>query len=356
MHHDSVSTMRAGLLPALVVALLALACVPDQADGDAGDGAQSVFRARQPLMGTFFDIQVVAADSTRAEAAIQAAFLEVARVEELISEWRESSEISQVNANAGREPVVVGPDLFSVVERSLWVSELTGGAFDITFGACGRVWSFREARIPGQEELESCLERVDYRRLRLDRDSSSIGLPTEGMCIGIGGIGKGYGVDRAVAVLESHGFSDYIVDGGGDVRLRGANLGRSWSVGIAHPRRRGELYGRLSMDRGAVVTSGDYERFFERDGEIYHHILDPATGRPASRSVAVTVIAPTALDADALATGLFVLGPEKGIELAEGLAGVEALFFSPDLSVRRSSGFPAVEVGSGPGRGLSRVP
>jgi thiamine biosynthesis lipoprotein len=296
------------------------------------------------LMGTFFDIQVVGDDPARAEAAVGEAFAEIARVEGLLSEWRESSEISEVNRNAGRRPVTVGPELYGVVERSVRISDLTGGAFDITFAACGGLWSFRDARVPSPEEIERCLERVDYRALRLDRESSTIHLPSEGMRIGIGGIGKGYGVDRAAELLEARGFFDYIVDGGGDVRLRGANVGRAWRVGIAHPRRRGELYGRLDADRGAVVTSGDYERYFERDGRLYHHILDPATGRPASASVAVTVIAPTALDADALATGLFVLGPEAGIALVERLEGVDALFFAPDLTVRRSSGFPEISI------------
>jgi len=296
------------------------------------------------LMGTFFDIQVVGEDEASASAAIEDAFAEVARVERLISEWKEDSEISALNRSAGQGPLTVGPDLYAVVERSVRVSDLTGGAFDITFAACGGLWSFREARVPSSGELEPCLELVDYRLLQLDREASSIRLPRRGMRIGVGGIGKGYGVDRAAELLEARGFLDYIVDGGGDVRLRGANAGRPWRVGIAHPRRRGELYGRLLGDRGAIVTSGDYERYFEADGRLYHHILDPATGRPASRSVAVTVVAGSALEADALATGLFVLGPDEGLALVERLEGVEALFFAPDLTVLRSSGFPEVEV------------
>jgi thiamine biosynthesis lipoprotein len=329
----------------LLLACLPLpACSPGPATEEPGSDARRVFRARQPLMGTFFDIQVVGEDEDRARSAIAEAFAEIARVEELLSEWRESSQISEVNRNAGRGPVVVGPELYTVIERSIRISELTGGAFDVTFAACGGLWSFREGRVPAAEQIEACLDHVGYGRLRLDPGASSIELPAEGMRIGIGGIGKGFGVDRAAELLESHGFSDYIVDGGGDVRLSGATVGRPWRVGIAHPRRRGELYGRIEANRGAVVTSGDYERYFERDGRLYHHILDPATGRPATRSVAVTVMAPTALEADALATGLFVLGPDEGTALVERLDGVEALFFAPGLAVRRSSGFPEVEV------------
>jgi len=342
MARDRASRIPAAV-PALLGLFLALGCGPGPAEGEPAAGERRDFRARQMMMGTFFDIQVVGEDEARATAAMDDAFAEIARVEELLSEWRDTSEISEVNRSAGRRPVVVGPELYTVVERSVWASELTGGAFDVTFAACGGLWSFRDARVPGDDELAACLGLVGYRNIRLDGEASTIYLPREGMRIGIGGIGKGYGVDRAAELLEARGFSDYIVDGGGDVRLSGGNVHRPWRVGIAHPRRRGELYGRLTADRGAIVTSGDYEKYFEKDGVLYHHILDPATGQPARRSVAVTVIAPTALDADALATGLFVLGPSEGLALVERLDGVEALFFAPDLTVRRSSGFPDVE-------------
>lgn len=342
-------------LASLLLLLAGPACGTGPADGQPAAEERRDFRARQMLMGTFFDIQVVAEGEARATAAMDEAFAEIARVEGLLSEWRETSEISEVNRNAGRRPVVVGPELYDVVERSVWASELTGGAFDVTFAACGGLWSFRDARVPGEGELAACLDLVDYRDLRLGRHASTIYLPREGMRIGIGGIGKGYGVDRAAELLEARGFSDYIVDGGGDVRLSGGNVHRPWRVGIAHPRRRGELYGRLTANHGAIVTSGDYEQHFEKDGVVYHHILDPATGQPARQSVAVTVIAPTALDADALATGLFVLGPSAGLALVERLDGVEALFFAPDLTVRRSSGFPAVERTPDPGRGSPTV-
>ena len=294
-------------------------------------------------MGTRFHIQLVTGDDAAANAALDAAFAEVDRVEALLSEWRESSEISAVNRAAGGSPVPVGPELFFVVERSVHFSEVTGGAFDISFAGCGRLWSFREPRIPDAATLRDCLESVGYRGIELDRERSTLRLASSDTRIGIAGIGKGYGVDRAAEVLEAHGFTDYIIDGGGDIRLRGSRIDRPWSVGIAHPRRPGTLFGRLRLDRGSIVTSGDYQRSFERDGEVYHHILDPSTGLPARLSIAVTVIAGNATDADALATGLFVLGPERGIELVEGLAGVEALIIGPEMSVHRSSSFPDTE-------------
>jgi thiamine biosynthesis lipoprotein len=344
----SSEAVRRGALPAacclLLLALLAPGCGPGTESYPASEssvaGEPRTHRARQMLMGTAFDIQIVGREEAAVQRAMQAAFAEVARVEEPLSEWRETSEISEVNRQAGRGAVTVGPELYAVVERSIRISDLTGGAFDITFAGCGGLWSFREARIPADEALAACLERVDYHRIRLDPERSTLLLPEPGMRIGIAGIGKGYGVDRAAKVIEEHGFADYIVDGGGDIRLKGAKPGGPWKVGIRHPRRSEELFATLTVEAGAIVTSGDYFQFFERDGKRYHHILDPTTGRPARRAVAVTVIAPTAMDADALATGLFVLGPERGLALADAMDGVEALFFGPDLEVRRSDGFP----------------
>jgi thiamine biosynthesis lipoprotein len=323
---------------------LLLAVATAGCTGPGGSASQArLVEAERLQMGTRFHIQVVATDGAAAERALDAAFAEVDRLEALLSEWRESSEISAVNRAAGGEPVPVGRELFELVERSIHLSERTGGAFDITFAACGRLWSFREPRLPDADALRACLQHVDYRGIELDPERSTVRLPSSGARIGISAIGKGYGVDRAAAELERRGIEHYIVDGGGDIRLRGRRIDRPWSVGIAHPRAPGSLLGRVRLERGAIVTSGDYQRSFERDGEIYHHILDPATGMPARRSVAVTVLAPTAADADALATGLFVLGPDRGLELVEQLPGVEALLVGPDISLHRSTGFPELD-------------
>ncbi len=292
-------------------------------------------------MGTAFEIQVVTTDPRAGAAAIEAALDEVARVEELLSEWKPTSQISAVNLAAGGTAVVaVGAELYEVVERALEISELTAGAFDITYAACGHLWSFRDSRIPTDAELQACLPSVDYRRVELVTAGRGIRLPDAAMKIGISGIGKGYGVDRAAALLESRGIKDYTVDGGGDLRVRGRNEAGPWRIGIADPRRPGTLARTLELDAGAVVTSGDYVLFFDQDGRRYHHILDPRTGRPAKRSIAVTVIATSATDADALATGLFVLGPQRGLELVEKLSGIEALITDPDLVEHASSGFP----------------
>jgi thiamine biosynthesis lipoprotein len=296
------------------------------------------------LIGTRFRIDVIALDEGRGETAIAAAFAEIDRLEEALSNWSESSQITAVNRAAGSAPVVVGHDLMTVLDRARSVSELTGGAFDITFASCDGLWSVRDRRVPTQREITACLPHVDYRRVVLDRQRSAVHIPDAAMRIGLAGLAKGYRVDRAALVIERYGITDYVVDGGGDMRLAVSPEGKPWRIHVDHPRLERPL-GAVALSRGAIATSGDYQWYFERDGVRYHHIIDPATGRPARRSTSATVVAETALEADALATGLFVMGPEGGIALAERLAGVEALIIGPDLSIHATSGFPRLVTG-----------
>jgi len=332
----------AAVVGASLGVLMAAGCLFERAGRPmpAGADARQRMRAERALAGTLFQIDIVAGDAARAQAAVEAAFRTAEREAAVLSEYRETSEVSAVNRAAGIAAVEVSPETIAVVARARHFSELTGGAFDITCAACARLWSVRAQRIPGDESVAACLEHVGYRDLVTDPGRSTVFLRRRGMRIGLGGIAKGYLVDRAFEVLRDMGMTDFVVNGGGDLRLLGRNGGRPWEVGIAHPRDPGALVGRLHLEKGAVATSGDYFRFFERDGVRYHHILDPATGMPARRSVAVTVIADNAMDADALATGLFVMGPEKGLELVERLPGIAALIIGPDLRPHASRHFP----------------
>lgn len=333
----------AGALLALgIVAAGGAGCGGPVAEASRPSASKVVVTVERELMKTRFRIDVVVDSEPVGRAAIDAALAEVARSEEVLSNWSETSQISEVNRHAGVQPVVVSDELMAVLDRALAVSRWTDGAFDITFASCGGLWSVRERRIPPDDAIRACLEHVDYRRVALDSASSSVFVSDARTQLGIAGLAKGYRVDRAAAVLERAGIHDYVVDGGGDMRVSGGPHGGTWQITIAHPRRAAPALGVLSLEAGAVATSGDYQWFFEHDGVRYHHILDPATGRPASRAVAATVIAPTAMDADALATGLFVMGPAAGIALAERLDGVEALLVGPDLSVHATSGFPAL--------------
>lgn len=335
----AVAAAGCGLRPAEVPPDAAVTC--EDLTADRPDGAPRHLRLERQLMGTSFAIRAVVSDPDQGCAAMGAALDEVARQEALFSEWRESSDISAVNRAAGRTAVEVAREVFGLIDRSRALSRATDGAFDLTFAACGRFWSIRERRIPDEASLAACLPDVGIEQVRLDSRQPSVYLPRPGMRLGVGAIAKGYGVDRAADVLVARGVTRFIVDGGGDLRVQGNDVDGPWTVRIAHPRDPGRVLRTLRLSQGAIVTSGDYLRYFERGGVRYHHILDPATGQPARRTVAITVIAPTATDADALATGLFVMGPDRGLVALGVLPGVEALFVGPDLSIRTSPGFPA---------------
>jgi thiamine biosynthesis lipoprotein len=309
-------------------------------DRERTDDGRVLVKAERSLMGTRFRIDVIVADADRGESAIAAAFAEIDSLDEALSNWSESSQISAVNRAAGSSPMVVGHGLMTVLDRALSISGLTDGAFDITFASCDGLWSVRERRVPTDEEIAACLPHVDYRLVALNQQMSAVYLADAEMQIGIAGLAKGYRVDRAAQVLERNGIADYVVDGGGDMRVASSAAAKPWEIDVEDPRRIGQSLGVVALSAGAIATSGDYQWYFERDGIRYHHIIDPATGYPARRSTSATVIADTALDADALATGLFVMGPEEGIALAEQLSGVEALIIDPDLSVHATTGFP----------------
>jgi len=295
------------------------------------------------LMATLFRIDVIVDDSELGREAIDAAFTEIEKAEGLLSNWDERSQISELNHSAGTGPVTVSNELLAVLQRAFEVAELTNGAFDISFASCGGLWSIRDRRIPSDEELVSCLAHVDYRKVALDFERSAVYITDPETRLGIAGLAKGYRVDSAAGVLLERGITDFVVDGGGDMRVSTGSSGPSWPINVAHPRRDVPL-GTLGVASGAIATSGDYEWYFEAEGVRYHHILDPATGQPARRSTSATVIAPSAVEADALATGLFVMGPKEGLALAERLPGVEALLIAPDLTVHTTSGFPPVVV------------
>ncbi len=335
----------AGAIPAAVaVGVLALfgACTgcTNSADcSDSHDEHRRIVSESRALMGTQFLIEVVTENRDGALRAIRAAYAEIIRCEEILSNWSDTSQISAVNRAAGTAPVTVSTDLLNVVERALSIAALTGGAFDPTFAACGHLWSVREQRVPTDAEITACLPLVDYRRVALDLDTSAVFLPDSGMQLGLAGLAKGYRLDRAAEVLERRGFGDFMIDGGGDIRLS-SKEGPPWTIRIAHPRKANEALGAVRLEGGAIATSGDYQWYFERNGARYHHILDPTNGTPARRALAATVIAPTGVEADALATGLFVMGPVRALALVEALPDVEALLIAPDFTRHISSNFP----------------
>ena len=331
--------------------LLTILCLGLPARANAPSPAPIPLERREhDAMGTVFTLTV--ADALPPEVldvAAAEAFAEIDRIEALISEWQPDSEISRINAAAGKGPVVVSPETFECVSRGLEVSRATGGAFDLTWAAFRGVWKFGPDApkvIPDKAVIDAARARVGWRQVRLDPRTRSIELKRPGMALGMGGIGQGYGVAKASEKLRARGLRRFILDGGGDLYLEGEKApGIPWTVGVQHPRDRARLTAEVRAANQSIITSGDYERFFELDGRRYHHIIDLRTGYPAQKSVSATVFATDPTLADAFATGCFVLGPKDCLRAARKLKGVKAAVFAPDGRIHASPGvrdrFPA---------------
>ena len=291
-------------------------------------------------MGSDFEITAVHSRQELAREAIEAAWVEIDRIEAMISSWQENSETSAINRNAGIRPVRVSSELFRLIRRAVKVSELTAGAFDITFAGVGDLWDFKasEPEVTSPEAIADALRYVGYRKIHLDPENQTVFLEDRGARIGFGAIGKGFAANRAALVLKEHGIRSGLVSAGGDLVAFGRREdGAPWDIAIAHPRDRSRVLARVPLTEQAVVTSGDYEKFFVVGGRRYSHIIDPRTGWPASGLQAVTVICPDAEMADALATAAFVLGPEDGLALIDRMQGVEALFVTRTGELRSTS-------------------
>ena len=319
---------RAKALPAVLAAVLAVLT--------AGCGRRAAeWKETRTLMGTLVSVTAVAGAEDVARAAVEAAFGAVARVEGLMSLHDEASELSLVNAGVGEGLVAVSAETFSVLEAALGYCEASGGAFDVTVGPLVRAWGFYrsgEAGVPPEVAIAALLPSVGWETVKLEPESRAVSFAREGMEIDLGAIAKGYAADVAAEAALAAGARAVLVDAGGDIRCAGLTAqGCPWRIGVQHPRRRGELVGVLEITDRAVTTSGDYERFFVYDGVRYAHIIDPRTGWPVANGVeSVTVLAPTAMQADALSTSLFVLGPVEGLALAGEYPGVSALIMTAD--------------------------
>jgi thiamine biosynthesis lipoprotein len=296
---------------------------------------------QRAAMGT--TVQVVAHTNAgnrkeQVEDAIALAFDEIERLEAMLSAWRPSSDIGRINLAEGR-PVGVQAETLAVLERSLWASRISDGAFDITFEVMNDVWRFGDAeekspRVPSDDEVAKRRKLIDYRRVQIDHVDRTVCVPS-GMRIGLGGIGKGYIVDRAADVLRDNGVDSFFVQAGGDLLGVGHKpSGDPWTSGVQDPRGpRGSFFAVLGFSDHAFSTAGDYARAFFVDGRRYHHIIDPRTGYPASACRSVTVWAPDATTADALDDAVFVLGPEAGLALVEKTPGVGAVIVDAENRV-----------------------
>lgn len=279
-------------------------------------------------MGSRFDITVVAKDSTEANKYIDTAVCEITRIEKLISSWDAKSQTSKINKNAGIKPVVVNKELFSLIQRSLGISKLTDGAFDISYASMDRIWKFDGSmkQKPSKEEIRNSVNKVGYENIILDDSNNSVFLKLKGMKIGFGAIGKGYAADKAKALLIEKGVVSGIINASGDMNTWGKQTnGEEWQIAITNPMDKAKAFALLPIKEGAVVTSGSYEKYINFDGVRYSHIINPRTGYPSIGIISVTVFAPKAELADALATSVFVMGKEVGLNRINQLPNVECI-------------------------------
>jgi len=292
----------------------------------------------QAIMGTRCVVELWSDDRAKGEAAIEAVFAEFRRIDALMSTYKPESELSQVNADAARAPVRISRELYELLATSIEYSKLTRGAFDVTYASVGYLYDYRAHVHPDEQAIAAALPGIDYRHIELLPESNSVRFRRPGVRIDLGGIAKGHAVDRGIDVLRQLGVERAMVNAGGDTRIIGDRLGRPWVVGIRHPDDENRIVLRIPLTDAALSTSGDYERFFEEDGVRYHHILDPRTGKSASKLRSVTIIAPTATRTDALTKSVFVLGAADGIAFIDTLEDVDAIAVTPEGKVLYSKG------------------
>ena len=292
----------------------------------------------EAIMGTRIAVELWADDPAMGQALIGRVMDEMRRVDELMSTYKPTSQVSLINSRAAEAPVSVDADLFGLLETALDYSRISEGAFDITYASVGYLYDYRRHIKPTDEAIAAALPAVDYRHVLLDPKAHSVRFSRPGVRIDLGGIAKGWAVDRSIELLRDAGVQRAFVTAGGDTRIIGDRFGQPWMVGIRDPRAEDKVVVRVPLVDAALSTSGDYERFFEADGVRYHHILSPATGRSASAVRSVTIIGPTATRTDGLSKTIFVLGIERGMEVLDRAGDVDAIAIDRDGRVYYSKG------------------
>jgi thiamine biosynthesis lipoprotein len=307
----------------------------------AGARAEWVERSVDGTMGTRIHVELWAGTRAAGEADIDAVMREMRRIDFAMSTYKPTSEVSRVNARAARAPLRISRELFDLLGTAVEYSRITEGAFDITYASVGFMYDFHRRLKPTEAQIEAALPAVNYRNLELDPKRRTIHFTRDGVRIDLGGIAKGYAVDRGIAILQARGIRHALVSAGGDSRIIGDRFGKPWIVGIRHPDHKEQVIARIPLVDTAISTSGDYERYFDENGVRYHHIIDPATGRPASKVRSATILAPTATRTDGLSKTAFVLGPEAALQIYDGLEDVDAILVAPDGRVLYSKGLEA---------------
>jgi len=301
--------------------------------------SQQAFHQKLKLMGSRFDITVVVSDSVSAANYIQIAIDEIESIERIISSWDKNSETSKINKNAGVKPVNVSAGLFQLIKRSLVISKLTDGAFDISYATMDKIWKFDGSmvEIPSKKLIKNAIEKVGFQNIILNEEKQTVFLKLKGMKIGFGAIGKGYAADKAKELLISKGVNAGIINASGDMSTWGKQPdGSEWTIALTNPMNKQQAFALLPISNKAVVTSGDYEKYVTFNGKRYSHIINPKTGYPASGIISVTVLATSAELADALATSVFVMGIEIGINRINQIPNVECIIINDKGNIYKS--------------------
>ena len=296
------------------------------------------FKHSESAMGTPINVELWSRSEQQAKTCTQKVMLEMRRIDALMSPYKPESELAVVNAKASHEAVKIGEELFRLIERSIDLSRLSEGAFDITFASIGYRYDYRKSQRPSDQEIKTQLDRINYRHIILNKENSTIRFAKQGVRIDLGGIAKGYAVDNGIGILKDCGIKRALISAGGDSRIMGDRKGRPWMTGIRDPRNKDKSVIVIPLSDTAVSTSGDYERYFIKDGVRHHHILSPSTGKSVNSTRSVTVLGQDAITTDGLSTTLFVLGAVKGLALAERLEGIDAVIIDATGKIHYSSG------------------
>lgn len=321
------STLRVRWL----LSLLTMALLPVVASAQWQQQADDV-------MGTRVRAEVWHAEQRVRSDALAAVFAEMRRIDETYSPYREASELSRLNRDGPKGWVSVAPEFMALLRRSAQMSRLTDGAFDVTYASVGRYYDYRGRIAPDAATIERAVAAIDYRHVALDEAGGRVRFLHPATYVDLGGIAKGYAVDRAIDIVQGYGIAQASISAGGDSRILGDRRGEPWVVGVRHPRRAGHYAVKLPLADTAVSTSGDYERFFDVDGERFHHILDPGSGRSAQGALSVTILGAEATMTDALSTSVFVLGAKAGIALIDRLPQIDAIVIDAAGRMHYSAG------------------
>lgn len=303
--------------------------------------AQAEYKKKVSLLGSPFEITVVAKDSSQGNFFIDLAIAEVKRIENQISDWIPTTPISMVNKNAGIQAVKVDSEVYELVARAIKISEITEGAFDISYASMDKIWKFDGSMktMPTEEAIKKSVAKIGYKNIILNPKDQSIFLKLEGMKLGLGGIGQGYIADKVKDKLVANGCVSGIVNVSGDINAWGKQSNQKpWTVGIVNPINKNKVFATFPLENSSVETSGNYEKYVIFNGIRYSHIIDPRTGYPAQGVVSVSVFAKQTEIADALATGIFVLGVEVGLDLVNQLKGIECIIVDDKGKIHSSKG------------------